>query len=290
MMPALPRLALLLCLAGALAPAAARPAEDGAQLERRLASVATLIDNSSAARQIEASANPAALQARAQARELQQQAAAAWSAGRAPDATRLLDEAARQMFGAVRLAAPEQLIAAKMQRDFDSRMESVKALLAAYERISAEKGRGAPGAPAGKAMQAQVATAAQLAGAGQLEQARSVLDQVYLGARQSIEALRNGDTLVRSLQFASKEEEYRYELDRNDTHLMLCKLLLAEKRSANATLDASVQAGLDQAAQLRANADGLAARKDYPSAVRLLEEATRELVRAIRGAGVYIPG
>ena len=38
--------------------------------------------------------------------------------------------------------------------------------------------------------------------------------------------MRSGDTLVRSLNFASKEEEYRYEIDRNDTHQMLIKVLV----------------------------------------------------------------
>jgi hypothetical protein len=49
-------------------------------------------------------------------------------------------------------------------------------------------------------------------------------------------------------------------------------------------------AGPERAAELRRDADAAGKRGDYVYAIRLLEVATRELVRAIRGAGVFIPG
>lgn len=269
---------------------AARPAEDKEQLERRLASVATLIEKSSAARQIEASANPEALALRGKARELQQQADDAYKTGNYANASRMLDQAAKMMFDSVRLASPEQVTGEKKQRDFDNRMESVKALLAAQKRISAEKRQGAKGTETSNTIEAQMRDATALAAAGKLDQGRALLDQVYLTTKLAIEGLRNGDTLVRSLHFSSREEEYHYEVDRNDTHKMLIKVLLDEKRASNAGLESMVQKYLEQAAVLRGQADGMAAKKDFESGIRLLEDSTKELVRAIRSAGVYIPG
>lgn len=268
-----------------LAAAPARPAETPEQLDRRLASVGMLIDSSSAARQIDASGVAAALELRASARALQLQARQAQQAGQVARAGQLLDQAAKTMFLAVRAAAPEQLLRAKLQRDFDSRMDSVNALLGAQKRISAEKNQGADAG-----LEALRTQAAALAAAGKLDEGKVLLDQVYQRIRASIESMRNGDTLVRSLNFASKEEEYRYELDRNDTHAMLVKVLLEEKRGSNASLDGMVKKYLDQAGALRARAEAKAAGKDYDAGVTLLEDATRELVRAIRSAGVYIPG
>lgn len=268
----------------------ARPPEDKEQLARRLASVATLIEKSSAAKQIEASANPQALALRGKARELRQQAEDAFKAANYLEASRLLDQAAKMMFDGVRLAAPEQVTGEKTQRDFDNRMESVKALLAAQKRVSAEKGQGAKGVETSKKIESQINEAAALAAAGKLDQGRVVLDRVYAATKAEIESMRGGDTLVRSLQFASKEEEYRYEVDRNDTHQMLIKVLLNEKRASNAALESSVQKYLEQAAVLRTNAEGMAAKKDYEAGIKLLEDSTKELVRAIRSAGVYIPG
>jgi hypothetical protein len=41
---------------------------------------------------------------------------------------------------------------------------------------------------------------------------------------------------------------------------------------------------------LRKTAEEQAAKREFDAAVKTLEESTRELVRAIRAAGVYIPG
>lgn len=276
-----------------LNPATVRPArapEDKEQLQRRLASVATLIEKSSAARQIESSANPQALALRGQARELRQQADAAYQGGSYPDASRLLDQAAKLFFEGVRLASPEQLDSGKKQVDFDNRMETVKALLAAQKRISAEKGQGAKGTQTSDKIEALMRDAAALAAAGQLDQGRALLDQVYLTTRTEIESMREGDTLVRSLNFATKAEEYLYEVDRNDTHKMLITVLLNEKRASNAGLASMVQKYIDKAAALRVDAEAMATKKDFEAGIQLLEESTKELVRAIRGAGVYIPG
>lgn len=268
----------------------ARPADDKEQLERRLASVATLIEKSSAAKQIEASANPQALALRAKARELRQQADDAYRAGDFVNASRMLNQASKAMFDGVRFASPEQVTGEKKQRDFDNRMESVKALLAAQKRISEEKKLGAKGAETISRIEMQIRDAAALAAAGKLDQGRALLDQVYRTTNMAIEGMRDGDTLVRTLHFASKEEEYLYEVDRNDTHKMLIKVLLDEKRGSNPGLEATLQKFLDQAALLRVSAEGKATKKDFESGIKLLEDSTKELVRAIRGAGLYIPG
>jgi hypothetical protein len=269
---------------------AARPSEDREQLERRLVSVATLLEKSSAAKQIEASGNADALAMRVKARELRQQAEDACKAGKYPDASRLLDQAAKMMFDSVRLASPEQVTGEKKQRDFDNRLESVKALLAAQKRIAAEKKLGAKGTETSNHIEAQIREASALAAAGKLDEGRAALDKVYVSTKTAIEGMRDGDTLVRSLSFSSKEEEYHYEIDRNDTHKMLIKVLLEEKRASNPGLESMVQKYLEQAAALRTSSEGAAAKKDFEGAIRLLEDSTKELVRAIRGAGVYIPG
>jgi len=285
------------CASAADAPAAAETAasrprtpETREQLERRLESVGTLIEKSSGAKQVEASGVVQAQAQRTKAGELRKQAEEAFRKGDYPAASALLDNAAKAMFDSVRLAAPEQVTGEKNKRDFNNRLESVKALLSAQKRISAEKKLGSKGADTTAKIEAQVREAEGLAAAGKVDEGRVVLDKVYVTTKASIESMRDGDTLVRSLNFASKEEEYHYEVDRNDTHKMLVKVLLEEKRASNPNLESMVQKYLEQAAVLRANAEGLAAKKDHEGAIKVLEDSTRELVRAIRGAGVYIPG
>lgn len=283
------RLAFLLAIV-ALLHASVAAAQDKAALEQRITSVGTLIERSSASKQIDASRDPKALEGRNQARVLHRKANDALQAGDAAGAAKLLDEATRQMMTAARAAAPEQVTGDKKRNDFNNRYESVKTLLAAQQRIAKEKGGGKDAAETARQIEALMAEASGQAQADQIDRARSTIDQAYLLAKASIGTMRRGDTLVRSLNFASKHEEYDYELDRNDTHRMLVKVLLEERRASNPALDRSVQGYLDAAGKLRGDAEEQAKKGSYEAAIKTLEDSTRELVRAIRGAGVYIPG
>lgn len=263
---------------------AAQP--DRAQLEKRLESVKTLLEKSSAAKQIEASGDAHALAERARAFALWQQAQKALEANDLQAAQKLLMEAPKIMFAAARLAAPEQILGDKVKADYNNRRESVKALLAAQKRIGDEKGDPAGAKDAAKDIEKMLAEADQLAAAGKYEQARVVVDKAYLVAKASVGAMRSGDTLIRSLNFANKEEEYKYELDRNDTHKMLIKVLVEQKGGGNPMIDNQVK----KSAEIREQAEKAAAKGDHQEGVRLLEDSTKELVKAIRSAGIYIPG
>ena len=273
----------LACTAAAAQSMPAPPLLDRDQLERRLTAVDTLIERSSAAKQIESSAVPAALQLRERARATHREANDAFRAGDFARASAVLPRASVFMFEAVRLAAPEQVTGAKRRTDFDSRLESARSLAAAQRRIAAEKPY-PNAAETTRAIEAFLGRAEEEARGGRMEQATLAVEQGYLLAKAAIGSMRDGDTLVRSLSFASKEEEYRYEVDRNDTHRMLLKVLLDQAKTER------VAGYMDKAGALRSQADGAAAAGDYPAAIRMLEDSTRELVRAIRMSGVYFPG
>lgn len=257
---------------------------DREQLERRLNAVGTLIEKSTAARQIEASRDAKAMEKRERARQIHRDAQQAYASGDFALASRLLPEASVQMFEAVRLAAPDQVTADKVRADYNARLESVRSLLAAQKRISSEKGAPAGSAEATREIERTVGEAERLAGTD-IGAARATLDRAYLVAKAAIGSMRSGDTLVRTLNFATPADEYRYELDRNDTHRMLIDVLLKNKPG-----QASAQAYIEKARALRTEAEAQAARGDHAKAIGLLEDSTRELVRAIRGAGVFIPG
>lgn len=265
--------------------AAARP--DRAQLQSTLDSVGKLLATSSAARQIESSKAADALARRDRALELHRQAIGALEGNDLDRAASLLTEARSVFFEAVRLAAPEEVLAKKLEADYRARLESVRALLGAYKRVANEKGNAARGVAETVAqIEKSVAEAERLALGGRHRDGRAELDRAYLVAKAGVSSLRSGDTLVRSLNFASKEEEYHYEVDRNSTHQMLIKVLLEDRKAANSL----VQDYVAKALELRQRAEAAAAARDYDGAVRLLEASTAELVRAIRNAGVYIPG
>lgn len=261
---------------------------DRAQVERRLESVGTLIEKSSAARQIEASGVAEALQRHEQAKQAYLDAKAAFTAGDLAKASTLLSTASMTVFQAARLAAPETVTAEKHEKDFRNKLESVKALLSAQKRIATEKSEVKGTSESTRQIESLLADAEQKAAAGQLDAGRTTLEQAYLLAKASVSSMRSGDTLVRSLNFASKEEEYHYEVDRNDTHQMLIKVLLEDKGGTAA--NPRMQEFLGSAASLRRDAEAAAARGQFAVGIETLERATGELVKAIRSAGIYIPG
>ncbi len=267
------------------AHAATQP--DTSKMDGRLGFVQKLIQDSSAARQVAASENPQARAKHEQARTLYESAVDASRAGDQKRMDELLNEAAKTMFEAAREAGQETVVDGKKRDDYAARLESINALLDAHQRVSAEKNVDASGLRG--AVQAKIDEANAIMRGGDLDAARKVLDEGYLAAKVAIEELRGGDTLVRTLEFASKEEEYHYELDRNDTHKMLISVLLKEKLE-NPGIGRMVQPFIDKAQALRVEAEGQAGAGDFDTAVGTLEESTKNLVRAIRGAGIYIPG
>ena len=264
---------------------------DKEQLLFNIESVNKLLETSSAARQIESSKVPQAVARRERAREIFRTAKISLEEGNLERANSQLTEARAEFFDAVRLAAPEEVTLKKQESDYKARLDSVNALLGAYRRVASEKGNASKTIAETVALiDRSVVEGQRLAQAGKFKEGRIELDRAYLVAKAGISTLRSGDTLVRSLNFANKEEEYHYEIDRNDTHQMLIKVLVEEKRATNPALDQQVQGFLDKARDLRNLAEAAAVRRDHARAVKLLEESTVELVRAIRNAGIYIPG
>lgn len=259
---------------------------DAESLNFNMTSVGKLLEASSAARQIESSKSADATERRNKAREIYKSAQAALAAGDLQKASQLLADTRSTFFEAVRLAAPEEVSAKKLENDYKNRLDSVNALMGAYRRVANEKGTAAKGVNEAVAqIEKGIAEAAKLAQSGKYKEGRAELDKVYLVAKAGVSGLRSGDTLVRSLNFASKEEEYNYEIDRNNTHQMLLEVLASEKRA-----DAMVQGFVSKSKDLRTQAEAAAKKNDFATGVKLLEDSTAELVRAIRGAGIYIPG
>ena len=105
----------------------------------------------------------------------------------------------------------------------------------------------------------------------------------------AVEHSRSGETLTRELNFDTPKDEYEYELDRNDTHRMLVTVLLEEKLKSDSIRN-RVAGFMEAAVQYREAAMGHADAGRYEEAIDALELSTNELVKVIRGGGVYIPG
>jgi hypothetical protein len=277
---------IALVVAGEAALAEASASSD---VSSRLVYVERLLTESSAAKKVDASGKAEAIRMKSEAQAHFDKAKALADSGDNEAAEGELRESIRLMTTAARAANGDAKVSQKQTDDYGSRKESVTALAKAHDRIATEKGMKEMNASLQQQVAADLAASDELLAAGKGEEARATLDATYESVKASLESLRGGDTLVRELNFETPEDEYHYELDRNDTHRMLVEVLLAEKMQAS-PMRKTADGFIAKAGELRAEAEQAAGKNKFEEAIRLLEESTKEFIRAIRSAGVYIPG
>jgi len=130
-----------------------------------------------------------------------------------------------------------------------------------------------------------IADAERLAASGRHGEANKALTQAYRVAGESLSALRAGETVTIALKFDTPADEYAYEQKRHQSHEMLVEMTVAERRPSGAAL-ASIEQQVREARALRERATESVAAGDHPTAIRLLEEGTGHLVRALQAAGM----
>lgn len=275
-------LALAVFLSG---PVAAQTSSDD-PLAKRVAMVHTLLYDSSAAKQIMANGTEPALAKRREAIRLYE---AAEAGGDVEMRRAQLNQAVATMYEAVGLVKNGAQGDEKTYRDFENRKASLDALLAAHERIMDEKGKKQLHTLLLAEIEEDASQAEALLAEGKVAEARVHLDKAYEVTMLSVEHARDGETLTRQLKFDTPRDEYAYELDRNDTHKMLVTVLLKDKLENEFTRN-RVAGFLDAAERYRETALKHADEGRFEEAISALESSTNELVKVIRGAGVYIPG
>ncbi len=255
----------------------------------RIEFIKRLLENSSAARKVKQSDNPVVSDLYKEAWLLYKRAVSARDNNDPKVMNEALSHATETMFKAVRFVKHKKLLDKKKQMEFNQRMDSINALLKAHKRISEEKNVTSQYDELAVAVHKKVDAANDLVSKGKINAAYVIVDEAYVQIKIAISKLRNGDTLIRSLHFATAKDEYLYEMDRNDTHKMLVKLLLEEKLKS-LSVKKRTQGYLDKAKLLRQEAEKHAADNDYKAAIKSCEKSTQQYVRAIRAAGLYIPG
>ena len=255
-------------------------------LAKRLAMVHTLLYDSSAAKQVMSNGTEPALAKRREAIRLYE---AAMAGGDVETRGTQLNQAVALLYEAVGLVENGAKGDEKARRDFANRKSSLDALLAAHQRIMDEKGKSQLHTLLLAEIEEDADMADSLMADGRVEEARAHLDKAYEVTMLSVEHARDGETLTRELKFETPRDEYAYELDRNDTHRMLVTVLLKDKLENEVTRK-RVSGFLEAADQYREAALEHADAGRFEDAISSLELSTNELVKVIRGAGVYIPG
>ena len=295
---ALRRLAATLLLAAGLAAAGVPPAPaqdaprvpvEQATTQQKAEFVGNLVTRSVAAKTIEDNGDDAAKASLARARALVAEARSELAAGRYEAANGMLDEALRLVNTEARKLSETEVKGERLHEAYDKRRNAVAIFLAAYERVASDKELSAATAAQVAEIRRLVRAAEDLAAAGKIGEANDILDRAYVAARGDIREMREGQTLVRSLNFETPEAEYRYEHDRNDSHIMLLQFAIAEKNPPE-TRRTRIEELRVQAMDLRAEAEAKAQAGDHTDAIGTLVGSTDVLLKAIRLSGLWVPG
>lgn len=250
--------------------------------------VERLIHESVAAKQILESNNQEAHNLREKALRQMQVAREAEAKGDSKAVAEALHEAKTAIFKGMQLVG-QKVVAEKKQENYQKKRQSLESLLQAHERIVAEQDSDPASLEVGEFARSKLDEARAQSDQGNYAEALNLTNSAYLSVKLSLTKLREGKTLVRSLNFETREDEYQYELGRNNTHNMLVNTVLKEKRN-DPRLGKLMDIPMKQAENLRSQAEAEAANGDYETAIRTMEQSTRQIIKAIRMAGIFIPG
>ena len=178
----------------------------------------------------------------------------------------------------------------KRQAQIVKTQSSIDSLLQALIRIAEEKQQQALADDVRLQLDDWKQQSDQQAQQGQLIRAQQLLDRSLVELKTAIGSLRESETLVRSLNFATKQQEYAYELDRFATYQMLLQQLVLPKPALTQQQKQRINQWSGNAYQQKLEAEEQASQGLYSQAVSSLERAGRTLLKAIRSGGVYLPG
>lgn len=279
-----------LVAAASAAPAPAESLRVTLQSKQRL--VAQQLTQSPAALRIRQSQHASANKMLAQAQAHYAKAQQLEDAGRMPAAIDSLDEALRQIVAASKLV-PDVAYQAALERSQNTQLrEALGAFQARHKslisRMTSKKGQtGAATVDTGR-IDAMVAKADVLIASGKQREANGVLNEAYRAVVATLNNMLAAETIVYDLKFDSPAEEFRHELARNRDYEELIPIALVQLNTTRETATLA-ERHVQQSRQLREAAQQQASAGTYPIALKTLHDATEQLQRALRVAGVRVP-
>ncbi len=199
------------------------------------------------------------------------------------------DESLRFLMLASRLAHQTNGFAENNSKvSYERKLKSVKSLLAAHKRITDLNSDSNIERKLQKEIFPLIAESEKYVEQQKFKEAFSSLSKAYFLIANSIKNQRTGQTLIRSLDFATEKEAYEYELGRYENYQMLVDMMIDERKAFKR--DARTKPFFDEASRYQSQADNLARQGKYSKAAELIEKASKSLVNLLRDSGVHIPG
>ena len=163
--------------------------------------------------------------------------------------------------------------------------EHIDMFVSAFDRIAVEKGEGkVRGMLDRDELDAVMSRAETAFDDGELAMANHLMRQAADMVDTALSDARHEDVLLHELNFESLEEEYEYEVSRNESYVVLIDLM--QKKTARSQSSASyVKTVIEANTKLRQQADEHASNGQLEQGIAILEKGTDKLSRALRVSG-----
>ncbi len=255
---------------------------DPQQLLMKFDYAESVLMKSAGAQRVDASSNDAAKAKLAQARDLYREARKAHGEGRVEEAEKGLNESLRLATGATQMVPSQNNLDQQLRDRYNDLLRQVKSYqdwhvdykgLDPHEKEDQQK------------METELARAQLLAEQGQYQQANELLNNMLGILITKTNVAIGSKTVTYDLNFSSKEEEYRYEVDRNREYERLVPIALTQKQPAE-TMKGLMDKMLNKAMLLRKESEAAFAAKKLDDAIARMHESTEQLQNALKIVGV----
>jgi len=179
--------------------------------------------------------------------------------------------------------AHREAVEAERYKELEARVASFRQ---AFKEVAAQKGAQTAAFLDEVKVATLVGEAEALAKEKRYQQANQPLAKAADMVERALAKAREKETLVYDLNFATPEEEYAYDLERNRSYELLANMMVAQCPPERKSRLPLIKRLIQRNEELRAEADALAAGGDTEGAIQVLQKGTDSLVRALRMAGL----
>jgi hypothetical protein len=249
---------------------------------------ADMLVNSAASARVKASANEEAKQLQLKAEKLVIQAKDQLKAGNNQDAYANAEEGLALLKDSARLVPSEEEVAV-LKENHKELLHSIENFKQSHEESFKHMLKNGGEKSAVDYDKKQVATlmndAQNLAKQNDYVNANKKLESAQHIITSAIQKMLNSQTIVYDLNFESPQEEYEYELKRFGGYEELIPIAVEQKNPNEGTKNL-MASFVEKGQKMRNIAIDTAKAGDYPRAIAMMQDATKEIRRALRMVGV----
>ncbi|HEY0635567.1 MAG TPA: hypothetical protein VGE00_09295 [Gammaproteobacteria bacterium] len=255
---------------------------DPQQLLMKFDYAESVLMKSEGAKRVDGSSHDVARAKLAQARERYQEARKAHGEGRIEEAEKGLNESLRLATAATQLVPSQNNLDQQVRERYNDLLRQVKS----YQDWHVDyKGIDPHEKEDQSKMEAELTRAQLLAEQGQYQQANELLNNMLGILITKTNVAIGSKTVTYDLNFASKEEEYRYEVDRNREYERLLPIALTQKQPT-AAVKGVMDKMIDKARALRRESEAAFEAQKIDDAIARMHESTEQLQNALKMVGV----